>query len=88
MRDGLGPIPTICHPADSHCVVSKSVSPLGYLTALWPSMRRPDAESADQDVLGTHLVYLHVGKDTPCSLGLSSPSTVPFALFSHDIPTP
>ncbi|KAL0150711.1 hypothetical protein M9458_054015, partial [Cirrhinus mrigala] len=58
------------------------------LVIVQPSMRRPDAESADQDVLGIHLVSLHVGKSTPCSLGLSSPGTAPFALFSHDIPTP
>ncbi|KAL0199961.1 hypothetical protein M9458_003148, partial [Cirrhinus mrigala] len=50
--------------------------------------RRPDAEPADQDMLGTYLVLCMFAKGTPCFWGFSSPSTAPIAFFSHDIPTP
>ncbi|KAL0190794.1 hypothetical protein M9458_013492, partial [Cirrhinus mrigala] len=67
MRSGSGPILAICPPAATTC----------YLTVLWPSMRWPDTETADQDVLATHLVSPHVGKALHVPWGFSSLGTAP-----------
>ncbi|KAL0188091.1 hypothetical protein M9458_015190, partial [Cirrhinus mrigala] len=84
------PLSRICLRADSHHMVSKEQYPpsLGNLTELRPSKRVPDAETADQDVLGTHLVSPDVGKALYVPWGFLSPGTATFASFSHDIPTP